>query len=81
MKFLLFSLLPTCREITHKLYGRPASDGGSDYTEPIFPNSRGGELSSEDREDLDGSSSQSPNEERVAAVSLGEIILFPGGFI
>lgn len=83
MKFsLLFSLLPACGEITHNLFGRSASDGGSDYTEYIFPNSRGGLLSSEEREgNLDGSSSQSPNEEHTAAVSQGEIIFFPEGFI
>lgn len=83
MKFsLLFSLLPACREITHKLFGRPASDGSSDYTEYTFLNSRGGELSSEEREGgLDGSSSQSPNEEYTAAVSHRDIIRFPGEFI
>jgi len=83
MKFsLLFSLLQTCEEITHKLFGRPASDGGSDFMEYIFPNSRGGELSSGEREgDIDGSSSQCPNEEHIVAVSQGEIIPIPGEFI
>lgn len=83
MKFsLLFSLPPTYGEITHKLFGRTAGDGGSDYTAYTFPNNRGGELSIEEVEGAsDGSSSQSPNEEHAAAVSQGEIILFLGGLI
>lgn len=70
MKFsLLLSLLPAREEITHKLFGRSASDGGFDYRGSTFLNSRGRELSTEEREgDSDGSSSQSPNEEHAAVV-------------
>lgn len=82
MKFsLLFSLLPTCREITHRLFGRPASGGGSDYTEYTFQKAGEGSSTVKEMEgDLDGNSLQSSNEVYTAAAQQGEIVL-PGGSI
>lgn len=65
-------MLPALVEIPHRLPVRPACDGGSDYREYIFPKSRGGELSSEEREeDLVGSSLKALNEEHTATVQRG----------
>lgn len=72
MVFSLFSMLPTLVEIPHRLLVRPACGGGSDYREYTLPKSRGGELSSEEREgDLVGSSLKALNEEHTATVQRG----------